>query len=140
MSGTARSGLFLTARRGLLTSDGVIGRDKSCSRNVAARSRADIVRLEVRARRKESGPAADIEPVNRQAQAADEQQRRQIDCHKRVNWKWKIHCAVPTSEVINHSSQEHVQQTPTDLGPFLDLRGTDDGDLGEHFATIRTLD
>src|ERR1035441_7547009 len=27
MSGTARSGLFLTARRGLLTSDGVIGRD-----------------------------------------------------------------------------------------------------------------
>ena len=27
MSGTACSGLFLTARRGLLTSDGVIGRD-----------------------------------------------------------------------------------------------------------------
>jgi hypothetical protein len=27
MSGTARSGLFLTARRGLLTSDGVICRD-----------------------------------------------------------------------------------------------------------------
>src|ERR1019366_1663422 len=27
MSGTARSGLFLTARRGLSTSDGVIGRD-----------------------------------------------------------------------------------------------------------------
>jgi hypothetical protein len=29
MSGTARSGLFLTARRGLLTSDGVIGRDNT---------------------------------------------------------------------------------------------------------------
>ena len=100
----------------------------------------ETVRLEGRSRRKESSPAANAEPVNRQAQAADEQQRRQIDCHNGANWKWKIHRAVSTSEVINHSSQEHVKQTPTDFGPFLDLRGSDDGDLREQFATIRTLD
>ena len=41
MSGTARSGLFLTARRGLLTSDRVIGRDIQPGEPVAAAGAAE---------------------------------------------------------------------------------------------------
>jgi hypothetical protein len=62
-----------------------------------------------------AGANPQIGSVKRQAQTAEEEQRRKVHGHNWVDWVGKCHCAISARKIVNYNGQEHAEQSATYL-------------------------
>ena len=77
--------------------------------------------------------------MNNESDAAEEQERREVDGYNRLNGEGQVHSAVAAREIVDDDSEKDAEQALANLAAIARLALRDGGHGGQGFAAIGAL-